>query len=273
MAGGFSDRAHPPAAITLHTSPAVVPMQRARPEWLISIPIYEPMRYWFSGLEYHELPELAREFLQDLIPNHYQPRHKLQHLIDQKHRKLAVGLALSLQGNDGGLVRLRHQARSSFVSLSQSQADVAEEKVRDEKRIQEVLEVLIPHRKQILDDFMVRFDALVWCELKPAENRMAKEEQDIYRNARCKPVIDGTNLALRVLDRKMMSLPDGWGFGKENGPMGSSQENSEQNDDSGSKPEKYLEQPELIGVWKHKGVGEAPRNNPLGNLNNRTDRR
>lgn len=251
-------------------------MQRATPQWPLSIPIYEPMRYWFSGLEYHELPELARDFLQDMITNHYQPRQKLQRLIEHKHRELAIGLALSLQGNDGGLVRLRHQARSSFVSLSQCQSrevetGVAESRVRDEHRIKEVLEVLIPHRKQILDDFMVRFDALIWYELKPTENQMPKQEQESYRGARCKPILEGTYLALGVLDRKMMSLPDGWGFGKENEPILGSKGGLEREIRSRSRLVKHLEHAAPSANFKWEKVGGSPKD-PFINLNNHTSR-
>lgn len=38
------------------------------PEWPISFPTYEPTKYWLSGLVFEELPQLAQEYADALLP-------------------------------------------------------------------------------------------------------------------------------------------------------------------------------------------------------------
>jgi hypothetical protein len=206
-----------------------MPIKYAQPDgdgWPISLPIYTPANYWFFALGYEKLPSVACSFLDDLSTK-YEFRD-LGLYVKNKRRQLAESLQSNLRGNDEGLVRLRHQARRTYIELlsdgfsSESQRRrtrskkelpverILEQRRRDGQRLRDVLEQLIRERIGILDDFMTKFDALVWWEMQSVANVMLEASQARHRNAACKPLIDGVNHDLKDLDRTAMGFEDDW---------------------------------------------------------------
>lgn len=82
---------------------------------------------------------------------------------------------------------MRHESRRAYLSLLRAgkgdvvpAARVLEERYQDGRRTKDVLEALVSERRQIMVDFMIRFDALIWFEMKPVDDMMSQAEQIKY---------------------------------------------------------------------------------------------
>ncbi|KAH7923158.1 hypothetical protein BV22DRAFT_1093424 [Leucogyrophana mollusca] len=164
--------------------------------------IYVPSPYAFTGLSFLELPPLVQHYLTNvarLVPSGNCDVDALQ---DERSR-LSLALFRGLQGVDIALVDKRHEAYAAFresagnISPSAAWFEIAAK--QDEERIKEILGVLLPERQRILDEFMLKFDSLVWLDTEGHEDFGVNDWQ-AYRDSLCEPVLDYTHRALRALD-------------------------------------------------------------------------
>ncbi|KDQ54288.1 hypothetical protein JAAARDRAFT_38446 [Jaapia argillacea MUCL 33604] len=174
-----------------------------------NIPIYQPSPYSYSGLKLHELPLLAQHYLETIET----PHSALDvSFIQSKISELSVALFRSLQGVDIAMVERRHEARMISDRVQRSPTKATFERAthlavrRDEERIGEILNVLLPERQSILDEFMIKFDTLVWLQMEgrgEGEN-LSVEKQMQDRDRMCAPVLEYTHQALLALDKDVM---------------------------------------------------------------------
>lgn len=172
-------------------------------ESTIVLPIYEPSPYRFSGCAADELPLLARYYLGDvakILPG----MATGQEGIEQKCAELTLALFRSLQGTDIALVEHRQAARKMAPRRHTETIEVWHQRVMasDKCRLNEVVGVLLPERQTLLDEFMVKFDALLWLQMEKS-GWSAQEQQD-HRDRLVAPILEYTNQALQALDEAVM---------------------------------------------------------------------
>lgn len=144
-------------------------------------PKYEASDYAFSGLSFDELPDHARSYLANVIKITSPCKVTYDHLF-RGFMDLSKGLRDSLAGNDKALIKLKNEARRKSICGSLEPTPATEKE--NLARLQHVLGVLLPKRQTILDNFVQKWDALVWLEIEgmPAEGRPVPEQQQQYRN-------------------------------------------------------------------------------------------
>jgi len=169
-----------------------------------SAPVYEPAPYAYCGRAFHELPPLAQHYLSEvacLMP----PATHSPSAIEDERSRLALSLFRALQGIDIALVDKRyeayHVAREAQASPTTQWFHSALRK--DEERLQEVVGVLLPERQRTLDEFMIKFDALVWLDGEGRE-QFSHAEWQAHRDTLCAPILDYTRRALIALDESVM---------------------------------------------------------------------
>lgn len=173
-----------------------------------AVPIYEPSPYVFSGLTLDQLPLLARYYLADIAevlpPALYEPE-----LLAARRSQLALALFRSLQGVDMALVERRQDARRTAAQRPDETVEQWRQRTeeQDRERIETVVDVLLPERQILLDEFMIKLDTLVWVEMEgqTGSSRRSVQEQQVYRDEICAPILEYTNKALIALDEAVMA--------------------------------------------------------------------
>ncbi|KAG1752854.1 hypothetical protein EDB19DRAFT_1627767 [Suillus lakei] len=169
-----------------------------------SVPIYEPLPYVLSGLSFAQLPLYTQRYLSDiakLVPPH---AHGLN-TITAERSIISTLLSRSLEGNDIALVRQRREATNMGRDYEQGipfQNHAQWHAAAQEMRLQTVLGVLLPQRGRILDEFMIKFDALVWLDQEGRQNYTPGDWQR-YRDALLTPILDRTSDQLVALDESV----------------------------------------------------------------------
>ena len=96
--------------------------------------------------------------------------------------RLCGQLCRTLEGNTMALVQARRNAKRASLELVPS-SPVDHMRMDDARRVTEVIAVLLPERERMMDDFVGKFDALVWLELATSNKQeMSIEEQQRYRD-------------------------------------------------------------------------------------------
>lgn len=166
-----------------------------------SVPVYEPLPYALSGLSFTQLPVCTQRYLLDvakLVPPHAPDVNSIS------VERLIISMALfpSLIGNDMNLVDLRREAIAMARDLAKGvppQASAQWHVEVENRRLQKVLGILLPERELIFNEFMIKFDALVWLDQQGRED-YTPEDWQRHRNALLKPILDYTSKQLVVLD-------------------------------------------------------------------------
>src|SRR6267154_4672458 len=131
-----------------------------------SVPVYQPLPYALAGLTFMQLPLLTQRYLgmAKLVPPHARDLNS----IEDERSRISVALFRSLKGTDIRLVDLRHETVAMVHELERGispSADLHAATVqRQDARLQEVLGILLPERELIFNEYLVRFDALVWLD-------------------------------------------------------------------------------------------------------------
>lgn len=173
-----------------------------------SVPVYEPLPYALSGLSFTQLPMYTQHYLLDiakLVPPH---AHKVNSILDE-HSIISLALYISLTRNDIALVNLRYETIVMARDLERGiprQAGVQWHLAAQNKRLQTVLDTLLPEREIIFKEFMIKFDALVWLDQEGREN-YTPEDWQRYRNVLLKPILDHTSEQLVARDEYVRNLP------------------------------------------------------------------
>ncbi|KIJ68075.1 hypothetical protein HYDPIDRAFT_83455 [Hydnomerulius pinastri MD-312] len=167
-----------------------------------SVPVYQPAPYTYAGLEFQQLPIIAQHYLADVArlmpPVAYNPDPDS---IPNQRWFLAEALFRSLRGIDIALVHKRLEAyqASREAELSPSLSVIEDASKKDEKRIFEVLGVLMPERQRTLDEFVLKFDALVWLDAEGHEH-FTRENWQAFRDSLLTPILESTGRQLQKLD-------------------------------------------------------------------------
>ncbi|EGO00472.1 hypothetical protein SERLA73DRAFT_181080 [Serpula lacrymans var. lacrymans S7.3] len=177
-------------------------------------PIYEPHAYAYAGLAFSQLPTIAQHYLTTVArlmpPAAYDPS-----AIHEERSRLSLSLFRSLQGIDIAMVEKRQEAYSiaklGDTSPTHEWYETALQK--DQERLHEVFNVLLPERERTLDEFMIKFDALVWLDVDGHEDFSLEQWQE-HRNNLSTPILNYTGQALVALDsavsKKNVEGDDNW---------------------------------------------------------------
>ncbi|KAG0700821.1 hypothetical protein DFH29DRAFT_929844 [Suillus ampliporus] len=164
-----------------------------------SVPVYEPLPYALSGLTFPELPLRTQLYLVEmarLVPPH---AHGVNSIENERSR-ISKALYRSLKGTDIALVDLRHEAATMARYLKGSTSPPAHwHVIAQETRLQQVTGVLLPERELLINEYMIKFDALVWLDQQGREDYTSEDWQR-HRDALLKPVLDHTSAALVAMD-------------------------------------------------------------------------
>lgn len=166
-------------------------------------PTYEASEYVFSGLSFDELPDQARSYLANEIGVTSTSRMTYNHFV-HGFVELSRQLRTCLEGNDRALIGLKNEVRRKSICGSLEPTVATEEE--NLARLQHVLEVLLPERQAILDNFVQKWDALIWLEIEgmPQEGRPPHEQQQRYRNDSLERVFEMANESTSELDEKLL---------------------------------------------------------------------
>lgn len=180
-----------------------------------SVPVYQPLPYALSNLTFHELPLLTQHYLgtAKLVPPHARGLNS----IEDERSRISLALFRSLKGNDIALVELRHEAaamsRKQEARASPSAAWNAAAVQRQEARLQEVLGVLLPERELLFNEYLTKFDALIWLDQAGREH-YTPEDWQMDRDARLRSILDYTSRALIAMDesvtKRIMAKRHSW---------------------------------------------------------------
>lgn len=169
---------------------------------------YLPPPYTFSDLSFDELPHLAKHFLGDVLAI-APPHASSPEQIESEMSRLCGELCRMLEGNTMALVQARRNADlASIDDVPSSPVDI---KVGNARRVLEVLGVLLPERERLMDEFVGRFDALVWLELsRLGGKRLSVENQRQYRDEHplFRDTLQRTKDILVNLDREVALLDE-----------------------------------------------------------------
>lgn len=169
-----------------------------------SVPVYEPLPYTLSGLTFLQLPPPTQRYLVmvKLVPPHAPDLNT----IEDERSRISLALFRSLKGTDIALVELRHEtvamSRELEAGASPSAARYAAAVQRQETRLKEVLGVLLPERELLFNEYLIKFDALIWLDQEGRENYTLEDWQR-HRDARLRPILDYTSRALVALDESV----------------------------------------------------------------------
>ncbi|KAH7888913.1 hypothetical protein F5I97DRAFT_1856505 [Phlebopus sp. FC_14] len=169
---------------------------------MFTAPVYEPSAYTYTNYPSNELPLLAQHYLADIAKP--PSSHHTPDIIKHEREKLSSALMRSLIKNNIALVEKYHEVNEySQASPPVSPSPTWEEEAskRDEERLFEVLNVLLPQRQRILEDFIVKFDVLVWLDVDGRED-YTEQDWQTYRNALLFPILEQTRCALIETNEK-----------------------------------------------------------------------
>lgn len=173
-----------------------------------SVPVYEPLPYALSGLSFTRLPMYTQRYLLDIAKSTPPHTPKVNPVLDERSI-ISLALSMNLIGNDIALVNLRHETITMARDLERGippQASAQWHLAAQNKRLQTVLGTLLPERELIFNEFMIKFDALVWLDQEGRENHTPEDWQR-YRNALLKPILDHTSEQLVARDEYVRNLP------------------------------------------------------------------
>ncbi|KAG1767989.1 hypothetical protein EDD22DRAFT_818981 [Suillus occidentalis] len=168
-------------------------------------PVYEPLPYALSGLNFTQLPVCTQQYLQEanLAPPHAPDAN----FISAERLNISTALSSSLTKNDVDLVELRLE---TVVMASDLETGIPsrDDRLRDvlaaqECRLQKLLGDVLPERELIFNAFMIKFDALVWVDQQGREH-YTPEDWQRYRDALLKPILYHTSQQLVALDNAVI---------------------------------------------------------------------
>lgn len=172
-----------------------------------SVPVYEPLPYVLSGLSFTQLPVCTQQYLLNakLVPPHAPDVNSIS------AERLIISMALfpSLTGNDMSLVESRHEATIMARDLERGilpQATPQWHVEAQERRLQNVFGIFLPERELIFNEFMIKFDALVWLD-QQGRGHYTPEDWQRYRDALLQPILDYTSEQLVALDKVVRNRP------------------------------------------------------------------
>jgi hypothetical protein len=155
-----------------------------------------------------QLPVYTQRYLLDvakLLPPHAPDMNS----ISVERSIISMALLSSLLGNDMVLAELRHEAIIMARDLARGippQASAHWHAEVENYRIEKVLGTLLPERELIFNEFMIKFDALVWLDQQGREN-YTPEDWQRYRDMLLNPILDYTSKQLVALDRLVRNRP------------------------------------------------------------------
>ncbi|KAG2366290.1 hypothetical protein BDR07DRAFT_1396648 [Suillus spraguei] len=165
-----------------------------------SVPVYEPLPYALSGLSFTQLPIRTQRYLLDIAENELYFGPALNHIAE---------LFNDLIGNDTALVNMRYEAivmaRDLQIGIP-PQATAQWHLAAQKKRLHIVLDTLLPERELIFNEFMIKFDALVWLD-QEGRRKYTPDDWKRYRDALLKPILDQTSNRLVARDEYVKNLP------------------------------------------------------------------
>ena len=157
-------------------------------------------------LTFDDLPEEAQQYLATNLGVSSSVTGVPYDRLIQGYMDLSRKLRKSLEVNDKALIQMKNEARrkSLMCELGLEEPSSAAEQ-ENLTRIIYVVEVLLPERKEILDQFVSQWDALIWLEFGGVspELRLSPEQQHIQRNATLDRVFAMTDQSTIELDEKM----------------------------------------------------------------------
>ncbi|EIW83106.1 hypothetical protein CONPUDRAFT_152147 [Coniophora puteana RWD-64-598 SS2] len=156
-------------------------------------PVYDPEPYTFTGLHLQELPHFCQHYLADvaqLLP----PRMLAPDAVKHERHRLVFSLFRSLEGTSISLIEKRYDAaRDQELNLPPT---VAAEK--NATRLQEIVCILLPERQRLLDEFLLKFDALLWIDVECRKDCGANDWKT-YRDSLVSRV-------LKMVDERLIEL-------------------------------------------------------------------
>jgi hypothetical protein len=167
-----------------------------------SVPVYEPLPYALADLTFAQLSPFTQHYLVQvagLVP----PNAPGLNSIEKERSRISKALFRCLMGTSIDLVELRHEAaamsRELEAGIRRSADWYAASVQRQERRLHEVLGVLLPEREVLFNEYLMKFDALIWLDQEGRENYSVEDWQR-HRDARLNPILDYTNRALVAMD-------------------------------------------------------------------------
>lgn len=206
--GGTNHRlaTNTPAVVSLYPSSFLPCLCAMIPPF--SVPVYEPLPYALSGLSFTQLPIHTQRYLLDIAQSAPLHSPEMNFILDQRSI-ISLELFNDLIGNDTALVNMRYEAivmaRDLQTGIS-PQATAEWHMAAQNKRLHIVLDILLPERELIFNEFMIKFDALVWLD-QEGRRKYTPEDWKRYRDALLKPILDQTSNRLVARDEYVRNLP------------------------------------------------------------------
>ena len=166
-----------------------------------SVPVYEPFPYALSGLAFLQLPARIQHYLvtAKLVPPHVRGLNS----VEDELSRISIALFRSLKGTDIALVEKRHETVAMSREYEAGPSHSADRyAAADESRLREVLGNLLPEREGLFNDYMIKFDALIWLD-QQRHKHYTPEDWQRHRDARLEPILDYTSRALVALDESV----------------------------------------------------------------------
>ncbi|KIK39658.1 hypothetical protein CY34DRAFT_808060 [Suillus luteus UH-Slu-Lm8-n1] len=168
-------------------------------------PVYEPLPYALSGLDFTQLPVCTQQYLQEA--KLASPHAPDANFILAERLNISTALSSGLIKNDLDLVKLRLEtvAMASDLEIGIPSQDDLQRHVlaAQECRLKKLLGDVLPERELIFNAFMTKFDALVWVDQQGREH-YTPEDWQRHRDALLKPILNNTSQQLVALDNAVI---------------------------------------------------------------------
>lgn len=163
-------------------------------------PAYVPEPYSLAGVEFSVLPEEIKQFLATEFgvtkDNIESPRQNLlltwRRLEDQLRDDIVLSNCAFIEVKTAAERTRREVWWRPFKDIQAA----------DQRRAWHVLNVLLPARERVLDNFVEKTDALVWLELQSTNlgRQMSTKEQEVYRDRKISRLIERTAKPVDVVN-------------------------------------------------------------------------
>lgn len=167
----------------------------------LTLPRYDPLPYSFAGLEFCELPDEAKEYLSrdlEITENNlWVPTN-----LFRRKREIEEELRGAISKSNTALIELKREVTKTGENLSWVELKKIVE--ADNKRVEKVLEELLPKRLKALYRFTMKMDTLIWLEYNAPISgcQLSAKEQQRHRDRRLSRVLQETQKPVQYLDVK-----------------------------------------------------------------------
>ncbi|KAL4253292.1 hypothetical protein ABKN59_005122 [Abortiporus biennis] len=168
---------------------------------------YIPPSYTFHGLRFHQLPLSAQQYIQvEFNVSSPLPR-RFDFRFQRAWERISNNLVSELRGNNDFLVNLKLDAEFTRPPGTEDQSKSNESTniyLNDLERLRQVVGEVLPARRDFLDAFMIKWDAIFWLDMESRSRIPNKETQIRLREVRSAKVFEVCNNGLQALYKERL---------------------------------------------------------------------